>query len=204
MCVLSVAGIGGIRYNAAPIVFFVSSTSLPRFFQRFAPLLSLKIIYLSIVGIGSYCFCSCPATAAMLEHYDVGVLALRGDEHATKSWKPTLDWLEEHIPNTTFDLHTYDFDELEDAFQHNQLDFLLTSPGQATKIAREYPLNWLATQKTPYSDNQTHSIASVAVVRSDSPYKSLKDIEYARVGAVSKKPSGAFSPCAMSWNPAIW
>ncbi|MBV7299921.1 sensor histidine kinase [Enterovibrio sp. NIFS-20-8] len=128
----------------------------------------------------------------MLEHYDVGVLALRGDEHASKSWKPTLDWLEEHIPNTTFDLHTYDFDELEDAFQHNQLDFLLTSPGQATKIAREYPLNWLATQKTPYSDNQTHSIASVAVVRSDSPYKSLNDIEYARVGAVSKKAFGGF------------
>ncbi|MDD1795398.1 sensor histidine kinase [Enterovibrio sp. ZSDZ42] len=154
------------------------------------PLFSVKAALFIIIGI--CCFCPCPATAGAIQHYDVGVLALRGDDHAKKSWQPTLHWLESQIPNTTFEMHTYDFDELDDAFRHNQLDFLLTSPGQATKIARQYQLNWLATQKTAYSSNSTHSIASVVVVRSDSPYQTLKDIERASIAAVSEKAFGGF------------
>ncbi|WP_229651307.1 PhnD/SsuA/transferrin family substrate-binding protein, partial [Vibrio parahaemolyticus] len=83
--------------------------------------------------------------------FDVGVLALRGHSHAKESWQPTMTWLEEQNPNYEFNLHTYDFDQLEEAFLHGWLDFILTSPGQATKLAREYPINWLATQKTAYS-----------------------------------------------------
>ncbi|WP_368737466.1 sensor histidine kinase [Grimontia sedimenti] len=173
-----------------PLSFPTCATHLPGYLQRLTPLLGIKAVFLYIVSM--CCLCVCPAQAGVLQHYDVGVLALRGDQHAEQSWQPTLDWLEETIPNTEFTLHTYDFEELDQAFEHNQLDFLLTSPGQATRIARQYPLNWLATQKTPYSSNLTHSIASVAVVRSDSPYLALRDIEYARVGAVSEKAFGGF------------
>ncbi|WP_407330742.1 PhnD/SsuA/transferrin family substrate-binding protein [Enterovibrio sp. 27052020O] len=158
--------------------------------MRLVPLFSIKAVLLFVVSFS--CFCVCPVRASVIQHYDVGVLALRGDDHAKTSWLPTLEWLESQIPNTTFDIHTYDFDELDDAFRHNQLDFLLTSPGQATKIARQYQLNWLATQKTAYSSNATHSIASVVVVHHDSPYKTLKDIEHASVAAVSEKAFGGF------------
>uniref|UniRef100_UPI003AB606DC PhnD/SsuA/transferrin family substrate-binding protein n=1 Tax=Vibrio alfacsensis TaxID=1074311 RepID=UPI003AB606DC len=70
---------------------------------------------------------------------------------------------------------------------HGWLDFILTSPGQATKLAREYPINWLATQKTAYSGESNKSIASVVVVRRESPFKTLKDIHEARVAAVRKR-----------------
>ncbi|OEE67841.1 histidine kinase [Enterovibrio norvegicus FF-33] len=158
--------------------------------MRLMPLFSIKAVLLFVVSFS--CFCACPVRANVIQHYDVGVLALRGDDHAKAAWLPTLKWLESQIPNTTFDIHTYDFDQLDDAFRHNQLDFLLTSPGQATKIARQYPLNWLATQKTAYSSNATHSIASVVVVHDDSPYKTLRDIEHASVAAVSEKAFGGF------------
>lgn len=124
--------------------------------------------------------------------YDVGVLALRGHAHAREAWQPTLDWLEVQNPGYKFNLHTYDFDQLEDAFLHGWLDFILTSPGQATKLAREYPINWLATQKTAYSDLPNKSIASVVVVREESPFKTLRDINKANVAAVSEKAFGGF------------
>ncbi|MGR4988376.1 sensor histidine kinase [Vibrio rotiferianus] len=124
--------------------------------------------------------------------YDVGVLALRGHAHAREAWQPTLDWLESRNPDYNFSLHTYDFDQLEDAFLHGWLDFILTSPGQATKLAREYPINWLATQKTAYSNLPNKSIASVVVVREESPYKTLRDINSANVAAVSEKAFGGF------------
>jgi two-component system sensor histidine kinase TtrS len=103
-----------------------------------------------------------------------------------------LDWLESRNPDYNFSLHTYDFDQLEDAFLHGWLDFILTSPGQATKLAREYPINWLATQKTAYSNLPNKSIASVVVVREESPYKTLRDINSANVAAVSEKAFGGF------------
>ncbi|KXF81577.1 histidine kinase [Enterovibrio coralii] len=158
--------------------------------MRLTPLVAIKAAFFSIITL--CCICVCPVQAEPMQHYDVGVLALRGNEHAKKAWQPTLDWLAQEIPGVYFDLHTYDFDELDDAFKHNQLDFLLTSPGQATRIAREYQLNWLATQRTPYSANTTHSIASVVVVHKDSPYFYLRDIKHANIAAVSAKAFGGF------------
>lgn len=124
--------------------------------------------------------------------FDVGVLALRGHSHARETWQPTLDWLALKNPDFHFNLHTYDFDQLEEAFLHNRLDFILTSPGQATRLAREYPIHWLATQKTELSENPRRSIASVVVVRQESAYQNLKDIEQAHIVAVSEKAFGGF------------
>ncbi|MEZ8129656.1 sensor histidine kinase [Enterovibrio norvegicus] len=157
---------------------------------RSSPFFCIKALAIALVSV--CCLCSCKAQARIVQHYDVGVLALRGDNHANKAWRPTLDWLEQEIPGVTFELHPYNFDELDDAFRHNQLDFLLTSPGQATKIARQHQLNWLATQRTGYSKKTSRSIASVVVVRESSHFTSLKDIEQARVAAVSEKAFGGF------------
>ncbi|CAE6896157.1 ABC transporter [Vibrio sp. B1FLJ16] len=126
------------------------------------------------------------------ETFDVGVLALRGHDHARQAWEPTVDWLSSESSEYKFQLHTYDFDQLETAFLNNQLDFILTSPGQATKLAREFPISWLATQKTAYSDIPNKSIASVVIVREDSKYKKLSQVDEARIGAVSEKAFGGF------------
>ncbi|MDF2152420.1 sensor histidine kinase [Vibrio sp. CAU 1672] len=124
--------------------------------------------------------------------FDVGVLALRGHVHTRLAWQPTMSWLEEHNPGYEFKLHTYDFEQLESAFLRGELDFMLTSPGQATKLAREYQIHWLATQKTAHSDIPDRSIASVVVVRQASPYKTLNDLNRTKIAAVSEKAFGGF------------
>lgn len=134
----------------------------------------------------------CTAGHQQRTAFDVGILALRGHSNARQTWQPTMDWLAKQNPDYHFNLHTYDFDQLEEAFLHNRLDFILTSPGQATKLAREYPIHWLATQKTEFSQSPNRSIASVVVVRQDSSYKTLKDIEKAHMAAVSEKAFGGF------------
>ncbi|MGR5320883.1 MULTISPECIES: sensor histidine kinase [Vibrio] len=151
----------------------------------------IKLFIFVISTVFSYVsFANEPTTQR--KDYEVGVLALRGYAHARQAWLPTLDWLEERNPGYQFNLHTYDFDQLEDAFLHDRLDFILTSPGQATKLARAYPINWVATQKTAYSNLPNKSIASVVVVRGESPYKTLRDINKAKVAAVSEKAFGGF------------
>ncbi len=142
--------------------------------------------------LGFLCSFSAFAQQDQRETFDVGVLALRGHEHARQAWLPTVDWLSSQSSKYQFKLHTYDFDQLEEAFLNDQLDFILTSPGQATKLAREFPISWLATQKTAYSDIPNKSIASVVIVRQDSSFKTLPQIAGARIGAVSEKAFGGF------------
>ena len=134
----------------------------------------------------------CYANEVKVKKYDVGVLALRGHYHCNIAWEPTMNWLESQIPNSKFVLHSYNFDGLEDAFKSGELDFLLTSPGQATTFARQLPIHWLATQKKQHEVALSKAIASAVIVQADSPYHSLQDIEYARVAAVSEKAFGGF------------
>ncbi|MGL6261169.1 sensor histidine kinase [Vibrio sp. WXL210] len=132
------------------------------------------------------------SSALDIEHYNVGVLALRGHRHTHEHWRPTLDWLESRIPNTRFHLYTYDFDLLEQEFLADQLDFVLTSPGQATTFARQFEVTGLATLKTGFSDLQSRSIASVVLVRENSPYKSFEDLSRKPMAAVDPKAFGGF------------
>ncbi|MGR5252502.1 sensor histidine kinase [Vibrio astriarenae] len=127
-----------------------------------------------------------------IDHYKVGVLALRGHDHTQEHWQPTLDWLENQIPNTRFYLYTYDFDLLEKEFLEDQLDFVLTSPGQATTLSRQFDVTGLATLKTAFSDNKTRSIASVVLVREDSPYTNFEDLSQKAMSAVDPKAFGGF------------
>ncbi|UPQ89268.1 sensor histidine kinase [Vibrio sinaloensis] len=123
--------------------------------------------------------------------FDVGILALRGHHHTQQQWQPTIDWLNDH-PEYHFNLHTYDFKQLDEAFRQQKLDFILTSPGQATKLAREFPVSWLATQKTAFSDIPNKSIASVVIVANNSRFKQLADIDRAKIAAVSEQAFGGF------------
>lgn len=149
---------------------------------------------LKIVAFATFFLCSFVCCSEPLEKkkYDVGVLALRGHEHAKNTWQPTMNWLTTQIPDAQFILHTYSFDELEQAFRANELDFLLTSPGQATTFARQEPLNWLATKKTAHQSETSKGLGSTVLVRHDSPYQSLSQIEKARIGAISPKAFGGF------------
>nr|WP_237468670.1 sensor histidine kinase [Vibrio stylophorae] len=120
------------------------------------------------------------------------MLALRGHKHAQQVWQPTLTWLEQQMPGYQFVLHTYDFDQLEDAFLHDWLDFILTSPGQMTHLAAQYPVTRLATQKSAHSEIPNRSIASVALVRNDSSLDNFEDLGTARIAAVSNKAFGGY------------
>ncbi|QIA62590.1 PhnD/SsuA/transferrin family substrate-binding protein [Vibrio astriarenae] len=152
----------------------------------------MKRYLITLISLFLTLLASASATADDIEHYKVGVLALRGHSHTQEHWRPTLDWLESQIPNSRFHLYTYNFDLLEQEFLEDQLDFVLTSPGQATTLSRQFEVTGLATLKTGFSDNQSRSIASVVLVREESPYASFEDLSRKTMAAVDPKAFGGF------------
>lgn len=123
---------------------------------------------------------------------DVGVLAIRGHLYAEQRWQPTIHWLNQHIPDVHFVLHPLDLDGMTEAVVNQSMDFILTNPGQAVRLGRQYPLSWVATLTSPAPENSNYGIGSALVVRSDSPYTTLNDVAGLPMAAVSESAFGGY------------
>ncbi|CAE6895680.1 sensor histidine kinase [Vibrio sp. B1FLJ16] len=123
---------------------------------------------------------------------EVGVLAIRGHLYAAQRWQPTIDWLNQQISGVHFTLHPLTLDEMGDAVKFQTMDFILTNPGQAVRLGRQYELSWMATLTSHAPQNSNYGIGSALVVRSDSAYQSLQDVSGLPVAAVAEKAFGGY------------
>ncbi|MGR4999090.1 sensor histidine kinase [Vibrio celticus] len=127
---------------------------------------------------------------------EVGVLAIRGKLSAQQRWQPTMDWLSERIPGKHFVLKPFNLEEMADAVKGVEVDFVITNPGQAVRLGRQYDLSWIATMTShnfeDRSISNTRSIGSALVVRRMSPYISLEQLSGKPIAAVSENAFGGY------------
>ncbi|PTP63561.1 sensor histidine kinase [Vibrio splendidus] len=127
---------------------------------------------------------------------EVGVLAIRGKLSAQQRWQPTMDWLSERIPGKHFALKPFNLEEMADAVKGVEVDFVITNPGQAVRLGRQYDLSWMATMTShnfeDRSISNTRSIGSALVVRRMSPYISLEQLSGKPIAAVSENAFGGY------------
>ncbi|GEM79814.1 sensor histidine kinase [Vibrio superstes] len=127
---------------------------------------------------------------------EVGVLATRGKLSAQQRWQPTMDWLSERIPDKRFVLKPFNLDEMAEAVKKVEVDFVVTNPGQAVRLGRQYALSWMATMTSDNFDEQglsnTRGIGSALVVRNQSPYISFEQLSGKPIAAVSQKAFGGY------------
>ncbi|GAK18742.1 LOW QUALITY PROTEIN: tetrathionate reductase sensory transduction histidine kinase [Vibrio sp. JCM 19053] len=123
---------------------------------------------------------------------EVGVLAIRGHLYAEQRWQPTIDWLNQQISDVHFVLHPLNLDEMGEAVKFQKIDFILTNPGQAVRLARQYALSWMATLTSRAPQNSNYGIGSALVVRANSSYQTVQDVSGRPVAAVSEKAFGGY------------
>lgn len=123
---------------------------------------------------------------------EVGVLAIRGHLYAEQRWQPTIDWLNQQISDVHFVLHPLNLDEMGQAVKFQTMDFILTNPGQAVRLGRQYALSWMATLTSRAPQNSNYGIGSALVVRANSSYQILQDVSGLPVAAVSEKAFGGY------------
>lgn len=128
---------------------------------------------------------------ALAEPIRIGVLATRGPALARAQWQPLLRWLAQHVPSHRFVLHPLGLDELAEAVAREHLDFVITNPGQSVSLARQYPLAWLATLKSPAGGDNL-AIGAALVVPAQAPYRHWRDLEGQAVAAVSENAFGGY------------
>ncbi|HHF2872454.1 TPA: PhnD/SsuA/transferrin family substrate-binding protein [Vibrio diabolicus] len=123
---------------------------------------------------------------------EVGVLAIRGHLYAEQRWQPTIDWLNQQISDVHFVLHPLNLDEIGQAVKFQTMDFILTNPGQAVRLGRQYALSWMVTLTSRVPQNSNYGIGSALVVRANSSHQTLQDVSGLPVAAVSEKAFGGY------------
>ena len=131
-------------------------------------------------------------TTANVRIVEVGVLAIRGNLYAQRRWQPTMDWLTSQIPDTKFVLRPFNLNGMALAVKELQVDFILTNPGQAVKLGRQYALAWMATMTSHMKASPIRGIGSALVVRQVSPYFSVEQLNEKSIAAVSENAFGGY------------
>lgn len=135
------------------------------------------------------------AVVAQTQSIDVGVLATRGASEANHRWQPTMDWLSLHIPDSVFVLHPFTLTQMEQAVENKTVDFVITNPGQAVRLGRQFSLSWLATLNSANGNHlsgTTHAIGSALVVRKNASYQSIESLSGHPLAAVNENAFGGY------------
>ncbi|MGO2497322.1 MAG: sensor histidine kinase [Vibrio litoralis] len=159
---------------------------------RWWPLRLLFIIF----GISHFSLAhaesSQPQSQPIAQPIQVAVLATRGNPQAIQRWQPTIDWLNQQLPQYQFSLRPRNLEQMEEVITTNSAEFVITNPGQSVKLGWQYPLSWIATIKSPWPNGTNQALGSTLVVRNDSPFIDLEDLQNSHAVAVSPDAFGGF------------
>ncbi len=154
---------------------------------------SLRFVVVTVATVLSFTTSASEPSHAQepIQVVDVGVLAVRGKLAAKTRWQPTMDWLSASIPNTQFILRPFTLEEMAQNVKTLNVDFVVTNPGQAVQLGRQYALSWMATM-TIDTLVPTYGIGSALVVRRLSPYISFEQLIGKPIAAVGKSAFGGY------------
>ena len=147
------------------------------------PLISIKLLLCIVIitQVLGFQAIATEKTSAILS-IKVGVLAYRGVESAKIRWQPTIEYLNQQIPEYT---------------SHNALDFVITNTGNYVSLAHNYGISRLATLVNKTLDKKTMRFGAVIFTHQDNEHiNTLKDLKGKSFIAVNKNGFGGFQ---MAW-----
>ncbi len=122
----------------------------------------------------------------------IGVLAYNGEQQTLDRWRPTAEYLAQHIDGRPFEIVPLTHEDFVHAINKGQLDFILTNPGHYTVLEVEYGATRIATFKSRFEDRILTHFGSVIFTRRDSAIENLQGFRGHTLAAVSNSAFGGF------------
>ncbi|WP_148288426.1 response regulator [Prochlorothrix hollandica] len=127
----------------------------------------------------------------------VGVMAIRGVEQTQTQWQPTIDYLNQAIPDHQFVLVPLEFESMEAVVQNKEIDFVLPNPGMYVELEWVYGAQRIATLKNLRLGRAYTQLGAVIFRRADrNDIQTLKDLKGKRFMGVDET---AFGGWQMAW-----
>ncbi|GAB4347080.1 MAG: hypothetical protein Kow006_06410 [Gammaproteobacteria bacterium] len=134
-----------------------------------------------------------------LDTVTIGVLSHRGDAATLAAWNPTANYLSSHLPSYQFEIKPLDFDEVANALETHEVDFLLVNPGIYVTMEARFGVARIATMNNRRSDNKHYNqFGGVVFTRADrTDLTTLADLRGTRFVAVHPTSLGGYQ---MAWR----
>ena len=151
--------------------------------QRIAMLLLLVILV---------CTPQQPQAEQPSKTVNIGVLAYEGRDRSIKRWLPTLNYLQQNIPQYRFVLHALTHEEMLQASTKHQLQFILTNPAYYVQFETDHGATRLLTFINQYQQVPLTRFGAVIFTRQQSDIKQLSDLRGKTLAAVRKDAFGGY------------
>lgn len=145
-------------------------------------------------------FCLAVTTAQaqpQTQSLTLGVLAHRGEAQAVNRWQPTVDYLNRRVSGMDITLRPLNAVDLVQAVADQELDFVLTNPGQYIVLESRYGVTRLVTLQNLRQGQSQNRFGAVIIARSDrDDIQNLEDLKDKRFGAVKATAFGGYRMAA--------
>ncbi len=151
-----------------------------------------------VISLLLYCLLSVlpaptPAATGEGDNVRIGVLARRGFDQAVVQWGPTVDYLNETLPGSRFELVPLDFNELHQAVRDGKVDFFLSNPAYFVDLEYNHGVRSIATLLNSRLNKATAEFGGVIFCRTDrQDIQQLDDIKNKRFMAVDPRSYGGW------------
>ena len=128
----------------------------------------------------------------------IGVLAFRGHQQTMTRWQPMADYLNHYIPDVNFQIVPLNLQQVRKATAAEEIDFVLTNPGNYVLLEQEYGISRITTLKRHWKGHEYSHFGAVIFTRRDnSDIKELKDVKGHSLMVVNDHAFGGFQ---MAWR----
>ncbi len=120
-----------------------------------------------------------------------------GEKVTQQMWQPTINHLNNTIPNYNFTLNPLKLHQIDDAIKQNNVDFILTNSGNYIELEARYGISRLITLKTKINNKTTSRFSAVIFTKINrDDIQSLEDLRNKSFMAVKKNVLAGFQ---MAW-----
>jgi len=128
----------------------------------------------------------------------IGVLAFRGHQQAMTRWQPMAAYLNRNMPGFNFLIVPLNLQQVRKATAAQDIDFVLTNPGNYVLLESAYGASRIATLKRHWKGYDYSRFGAVTFSRRDNnSIKTLKDIKGRSLMIVNNHAFGGFQ---MAWR----
>lgn len=145
----------------------------------------------------SLLLCFTQISHAVEKDVHIGVLTMWGEKISHQMWQPTMNYLNKTIPGHNFILKPLKLEQTAKVVKQNNIDFILTNPGNYIDLEARFGISRLATLKTIKQNQSSSQFGAVIFTRHDkSAIQSLQDLHNKSFMAVKENAFGGFQ---MAW-----
>ena len=124
----------------------------------------------------------------------IGVLAHRGKEQCLSQWSPTAAYLNEKIPEHSFEIIPLDFEQVFEAAKKNEVEFLLANSAIYSELAVKYSAQRMCTMNNLGPNGRASAVFGSAVffLKENNPHPEWKSLKGKTVTAVDATSFGGW------------